>query len=362
MSEWLILVINPGSTSTKVAVYKNEKEIIQKTLRHDAREFSAFENIAAQYGFRESVIFDFLKENNITADDFNAVVGRGGLLTSMEGGTYRVSRQMCDFLMAARGGEHASNLGAVIAKPIADKIGVDAYIVDPVVVDEMEPVSRISGHPLFVRRSVFHALNQKAVARLAAAKLKKKYEECNFVVAHLGGGISVGVHKKGRVVDVNNALDGEGPFSPERSGTLPSGQLASLCFSGKYNESQVFDIIRGKGGLVGYLGTNDLEVVDERIKNGDNKAKLALEAMIYQVAKEIGACAVALRGNIDRIIITGGISFNKSIVSKIKEYIDFIAPVEVYPGEEELLSLALGCLRVLNFEENAKEFFENGGI
>ena len=277
----------------------------------------------------------------------------------MCGGTYKVNDAMYDFLKNAKRGEHASNLGALIAKSIADRINVDAFIVDPVVVDELEPVARIAGHPLFERISIFHALNQKAIARLVAAKLGKKYEECNFVIAHVGGGISVGAHRNGKVIDVNNALDGEGAFSAERSGTLPTEQLVELCFSGKYSKKEVSKMIKGRGGVVAYLGTNDMILVEKRIDEKDEKAEAIFNAMCYQIAKEIGAYAAVLDGKVDRVIITGGVANDKRLVEYISKKVSFIAPVEVYPGEEEMRPLALGALRVLNKEEKTREYTSN---
>jgi butyrate kinase len=354
-----ILAINPGSTSTKIAIYDSENEVIRMTLRHSETDLAKFHSIADQHEYRENMVLKFLNDNNISLLSINAVVGRGGLLHPVAGGTYKVNDAMYDFLKNAKRGEHASNLGAIIGKSIADRINVDAYIVDPVVVDELEPIARIAGHPLFERISIFHALNQKAIARLVAKKLGKKYEECNFVSAHVGGGISVGAHKNGKVIDVNNALDGEGAFSAERSGTLPTEQLVELCFSGKYSKKEVSKMIKGRGGVVAYLGTNDMIEVEKRIDEKDEKAEIIFNAMCYQIAKEIGAYSVVLEGKVDRIIITGGVANDKRLVEYITKMVSFIAPVEVYPGEEEMRPLALGALRVLNKEEKAKEYISN---
>jgi butyrate kinase len=354
-----ILVVNPGSTSTKIAIYDNENEVVRMTLRHSEEDLSKFHAIADQSEYRERFVLKFLEENKISLSSISAVVGRGGLLNPLAGGTYKVNSAMCDFLKHAKRGEHASNLGSLVAKSIADKINVDAFIVDPVVVDELEPEARVAGHPLFDRISIFHALNQKAVARLAASKMGKKYEDCNFVIAHVGGGISVGAHKKGKVVDVNNALDGDGPFSAERSGGLPTGQLVDICFSGKYSKSEVAKMLKGKGGVVAYLGTNDMMDVEKRIDEKDQKAEAIFNAMCYQIAKEVGACAVVLDGKVDKVIITGGVANDKRLVEYISKKVSFIAPVDVYPGEEEMRPLALGALRVLNKEEKAKEYMSN---
>ena len=351
-----ILVINPGSTSTKIAIYDGENEVVRMTLRHSDADLSKFATIADQSEYRENFVLKFLEENNIPLSSISSVVGRGGLLNPLAGGTYKINNAMCDFIKSAKRGEHASNLGAIIAKSIADKINVESFIVDPVVVDELEAEARIAGHPLFERISIFHALNQKAVARIAANKLGKKYEDCNFVIAHVGGGISVGAHRKGKVIDVNNALDGDGAFSAERSGGLPSGQLVDVCFSGKYSKQEVKKMLKGKGGVVAYLGTNDMIEVEKRIDAKDEKAEAIFNAMCYQISKDVGACAAVLEGKVDCIIITGGVANDKRLVDYISRRVSFIAPIEVFPGEEEMRPLALGALRVLNKEEKAREY------
>lgn len=351
------LIINPGSTSTKIAVFEDEKSIFETTLRHSNEELGKYSKVADQFEFRKNLILTALKENNIALDSLNAAVGRGGLLKPIEGGTYAVNDRLVEDLKASTIGEHASNLGGLIARSIGDEAGIPSFIVDPVVVDEITDVARISGHPNFERICIWHALNQKAVARRAAVeKFGKKYEDMNFVVAHLGGGISVGAHKKGRVIDVNNGLNGEGPFSPERSGSLPAEQLARACFSGKYTEDEVIKMIVGKSGLSAYLGTNNAKEVSERAQVGDEKAKLVYSAMAYQVAKAIGEYAVVLDGEVDAILVTGGIAYDKKFVEIIEEKVKFIADVITYPGEDELLALAQGGLRVLNGEEQAKEY------
>jgi len=350
-----ILVINPGSTSTKISIFDDEKEFVRVTLRHSEGDLCRFATIADQHEYREKFVLKFLEDNKIDLDSIDAVVGRGGVLRPMPGGTYVVSKAMYDYLKAPKQ-EHASNLGALIAKPIADRIDVPAFIVDPVVVDELEPEARVAGHPNFERISIFHALNQKAVARSVSDKLGKKYEDCNFVVAHLGGGISIGAHRKGKIIDVNNALDGDGPFSAERSGGLPTGQLVEICFSGKYTKQDVKKMLKGQGGVVAYLGTNDMMEVEKRIDNKDEKALAVFNAMCYQVSKDIGACAAVLNGDVDRVIITGGVANDKRLVEYVQNKVSFIAPVEVIPGEEEMKALAYGALRVLNKEEKAKEY------
>lgn len=352
------LIINPGSTSTKIAVFNNDCQIFEKTLRHSSEELSKFKIVTEQFEFRKSLILEALKENVIELNSLLAIVGRGGLLKPIEGGTYIVNDKMVKDLKSNSVGEHASNLGGLIARSIADEIGVPAFIVDPVVVDEIEDVSRISGHPNFDRIPIWHALNQKAVARRSAIeKFGKKYKEMNFVVVHLGGGISVGAHKKGKVIDVNNALNGEGPFSPERSGSLPMEEVIKACFSGKYTEAEIKKMIVGKGGLSAYLGTNNAKEVSEMADKGDGKADLIYRAMAYQVAKTIGEYSVVLNGDVDAILITGGIAYDKKFVDMISRKVKFIAEVITYPGEDELLALAQGGLRVLNGVEVAKDYF-----
>lgn len=351
------LIINPGSTSTKIAVFDDVTMIFEKTIRHTSEELQPFNRVIDQFQFRKEMIISSLKENNISLNELDAVVGRGGLLKPIEGGTYLVNDKLIKDLETNIKGEHASNLGALLARSIADEVNIPSFIVDPVVVDEMEDVARISGHPEFERICIWHALNQKAVARKAAIEeFGKKYDEVNFVVVHLGGGISVGAHRKGRVIDVNNALNGEGPFSPERTGSLPAAQLVKMCFSGKYTEAEIYKIIAGKGGICAYLGTNSAKEVSDRANDGDDKARLIYSAMAYQVAKAIGEYAVVLDGDVDAIIITGGIAYDKDFVKMIEDKVKFIAKVIVYPGEDELLALAEGGLRVLKGVEEAKTY------
>lgn len=351
-----ILTINPGSTSTKIAVFDNEELLFEKTLRHTSEEIGKYDKISDQFEFRKQVIEDAVEEGGIKLSDLDAVVGRGGLLKPITGGTYSVDEEMVEDLKVGVLGEHASNLGGLIAKEIGDSVGIPSYIVDPVVVDELNDVARISGIPEITRKSIFHALNQKATARRAAKDLNKKYEDCNFIVAHMGGGISVGAHLKGSVIDVANALDGEGPFSPERSGGLPVGDLIKMCFGGEYSHDDIKKKIKGNGGLVAYLNTNDGREVEARIEAGDEKAKLVYEAMAYQVAKEIGACATVLNGEVDAILLTGGISYSEMFTKMIIDKVKFVAEVKVYPGEDEMIALAQGGLRVLSNEEDPKVY------
>jgi butyrate kinase len=351
-----ILVINPGSTSTKIGVFENDMAILEKTIRHDTDVINSFQNIIDQYEFRKNTILETLDEEGININKLSAVCGRGGLLRPIEGGTYAVNEAMLKDLREGYAGQHASNLGGIIAYEIASGLNIPSFIVDPVVVDELEPIARISGFALIERRSIFHALNQKAVARRVAKQLGKKYEEVNLIVTHMGGGITVGAHKQGRVVDVNNGLHGDGPFSPERAGTVPAGDLVDLCFSGNYYRDEVMKMLVGQGGLVGYLGTNDAVKVEKMIEEGDEKAKLVYDAMAYQIAKEIGAASAVLEGKVDAIILTGGLAYGKEFVKSISDRISWIADVIVQPGENELQALAEGALRVLRGEEKVKDY------
>lgn len=354
--QYQLLIINPGSTSTKIGVYIEETPIFVETLRHSSIELGGYTSIYNQLAFRKEVILNALKEKNFSMDGLCAVIGRGGLLKPIESGTYEVNGAMLQDLQTGFLGQHASNLGGIIAYEIARELNIPAYIVDPVVVDELDEVARISGIPEISRKSIFHALNQKAVAKRYAKELGKSYNKMNLIVAHMGGGISVGAHKDGKVVDVNNALDGEGPFSPERSGGLPVGDVVKMCFSGNNNLDMMNKKINGQGGYVAYLQTNDAQLVEKAAADGDEKAQLLQNAMGYQVAKEIGKCAAVLSGKVEAILLTGGIAYSEYIVNYIKERVEFIAPVIVYSGEDELLALAQGGLRVINGEELAREY------
>jgi butyrate kinase len=349
-----ILAINPGSTSTKLAVFEDETLIFESKISHTTEEILNYPTIFSQLAFRKELVLQILKDNQFDYRTLSAICGRGGMLRPLESGTYLVNIQMIKDIEAAVRGEHASNLGALIAKEISDELNIPSFIVDPVAVDEFEPISRISGMPLIERTSIFHALNHKAIGREVAKDHEKKYEELNLIIAHLGGGISVAVHQKGRVIDVNNALDGDGPMSPERSGTVPLGGLYQLCFSGSYTLKEIKRMNYGHGGLAAYLGINDAREVVKRIEQGDENAQLIYDAMIYQIAKEIGACSTVLKGDIDYIVLTGGIAYENYLVTQLIDRVNFIADVLVYPGENELLSLALGALRVLRNEESAK--------
>ncbi|AKU32904.1 butyrate kinase [Bacillus altitudinis MN12] len=354
--EWRILTINPGSTSTKIGVFHNERSIFETTLRHTDEEIKQFPHIIDQFSFRKETILKTLHEQGMNISKFDAVCARGGLLRPIEGGTYEVNEQMVEDLKEGYAGQHASNLGGIIAREIALGLNIPAFIVDPVVVDELQPIARISGLPTIERKSIFHALNQKAVARKTAASFGKRYEDLNMIITHMGGGITIGVHQKGKVIDVNNGLHGEGPFSPERAGTLPTGDLVNLCFSGEYSQEEMLKRIIGEGGLAGYLGTTDAVKVERMIEAGDERAALIYEAMCYQIAKEIGAASAVLKGAVDVIVLTGGLAYSKQITSSIRGYIDWISDVVVYPGENELQSLAEGALRILKEEESPKEY------
>lgn len=349
-----LLIINPGSTSTKIGVYEGEKEILEETLRHSAEEILKYDTIFDQLDFRKEVILKVLKEKGIDINELDAVVGRGGMLKPIEGGTYEVNEAMVEDLKIGVQGPHASNLGGILSNEIAKEIDKRAFIVDPVVVDEMEDVARLSGVPELPRKSKFHALNQKAVAKRYAKEHNTSYEDVNLIVVHMGGGVSVGAHRKGRVIDVNNALDGDGPFSPERAGGVPSGELLEMCFSGKYSKEEVYKKLVGKGGFVAYANTNDARDLIKLSQEGDEKGSLIFNAFIYQIAKEIGSMAVVLDGEVDAIVLTGGIAYSDYVTNAINKKVKWIAPMVVYGGEDELLALAQGAIRVLDGVEEAK--------
>jgi len=341
MNNKLILAVNPGSTSTKFGLARGSEMLFERTLRHGAEELAGFRSMTDQLPFRYRLILDALEKEGAKLSDIVAVVGRGGLVNPIESGVYEVNELMKKHLTEAVNGEHASNLGALLADMIVAQMPqARAYIVDPVVVDELEPVARLSGHPLIYRKSIFHALNQKAVARIYAESVGKEYEDMNLIVAHMGGGISVGAHRKGRVVDVNNALNGDGPFSPERSGGLPAAQLAELCFNGSHSHDEIKLMLAGKGGMVAYLGTNSFEEANRRAGEGDTSALHIIEGCSYQIGKEIGAMAAVLKGEVDAIVLTGGLAYDKDHVNRITEMVSKIAPIFVYPGEDELKALA----------------------
>ncbi len=355
MEAFQILVINPGSTSTKIAVFQNLRPIFQKSLRHSTNDLANFASVADQFSFRRDCILEELQRVGVSLFDLHSIIGRGGLIKPIQSGVYEVNEAMIRDLRDTTLGEHASNLGGLIAHDLASQVeGVKAYIADPIVVDELNDLARFAGHPDFERISVFHALNQKAVAKTYAKSIGQDYNELNLIVAHLGGGISIGAHENGRVIDVNQALDGEGPFSPERSGTLPMGQLINALSRDGVDPATMRKKVVGMGGLVSYLGTNDAQEVEERIKNGDQRARLVYEAMAYQVAKEIGAASVVLKGRVNAIIITGGIAYNDLFIQLLTFRIAWIAQVRVFPGEDEMRALVQNAYGVLTGEIEPK--------
>jgi butyrate kinase len=355
-----ILAINPGSTSTKIAIYQNTKPVFLKSIHHDAAEISKFQRVVDQYKFRKEIILKELKDSHIPIDLIEVIVGRGGVIRPIESGVYYINEQMKKDLLEGKLSEHASNLGALIADDLAKDIpNCKAFIADPVVVDELQDVARIAGHPKFRRLSIFHALNQKATARAYARLANRKYEEMNLVIAHMGGGISIGAHRKGRVIDVNQALDGEGPFSPERSGTLPAYALAKLCMDGNHTLAAIRRMITGEGGYMAYMKTNSAYEVELMAQEGDEKARILQDAMSYQVGKTIASMCAVLHGEVDAIILTGGISHNPMVVEYIKRMVSFIAPVVIYPGEDEMHALAMNGLMVLKGEIKPREYDES---
>ena len=350
-----ILVINPGSTSTKVAVYKDERPVLLRNIRHTAEELQQYPTSFDQLPLRQSKIVQTLEEEGIPFK-FDAIVGRGGLTHPIPAGVYRVNEQMLhDTRTAVR--QHVCNLGCHIAAALAAELdNCSAFIADPVIVDEMCPEARICGSPSMKRSSVWHALNQRATARRHALAIGRRYEELDLIVAHLGGGITIGVHHHGRTIDVNNGLDCEGPFSPERAGTLPSADLIRMCFSGQYSEEELLRRVAGKAGLVAWLGTSDTREILDRIEAGDEKAKLIMDAMIYHIAKGIASQAAVLCGRYDAILITGGLAHADYITSRLRERVSFIAPVHIYPGENEMEALAENALAVLRNQREVLEY------
>ncbi|MBP2652813.1 MAG: butyrate kinase [Firmicutes bacterium] len=353
-SPYKILAINPGSTSTKIAVFEDEKELFRQNIEHSSTEIAKYKTIAEQYDFREKAVLAFLADNNLSAKDLSAVVARGGTLGALKGGAYRVNAAMVDDLTYRPSSQHASNVAAIIAYEIAKSVSIPAYIYDAVCVDELEDIARISGMPAIPRFSHAHTLNMRAAGRKLAAQLGKDYASLNLVIAHLGGGITVSMHHNGRMIDV--MPDDDGPFSPERAGRVSCRLLIDECYSGKYDHETMRKMLRGKGGLVAYLGTNNAIEVQEKIKNGDKEAELVFHALAYQIAKAIGDLSTVVKGKVDGIILTGGLAHSKMLTDWVKERVDFIAPFYVLPGENELESLALGTLRVLRGEETAHEY------
>jgi butyrate kinase len=358
-----ILAINPGSTSTKIAVFHNSRPIFLKSIIHPIEELQKFNSIADQYKYRKDLILKELNNSNINTSNIKAIVARGGLVQPIKSGVYRINNRMKEDLRKGVFGEHASNLGGLIADDLANQIpNCQAFIADPVVVDELNDVARFSGHPKLKRYSIFHALNHKAIARAYARLINRKYEDLNLIIAHMGGGISVGAHQAGRVIDVNQALDGDGPFSPERSGTLPAGSLAKLCFEDGITLDKIKEMITGQGGLMAYLGTNSAYEVEILVQDGNDAARKIQDAMAYQIGKEIGSLSAVLKGNIDAIILTGGISHNTMVVEYIKSMVSFIAPVVIYPGEDEMHALSSNGLLVLKGQIEAKDYDESNMV
>ena len=350
------LIINPGSTSTKIGVFEDETLLFEETLRHSTEEISQYASIVDQKDFRKEIITNLLKEKDFDINSLDMVVGRGGMLKPIPGGTYAVTDDLLEDLKIGKQGQHASNLGGILAREIGDSIGAPSFIVDPVVVDELCDIARYSGVPELPRTSVFHALNQKAVAKRYAKETGKPYDSLNLIVVHMGGGVSVGAHENGRIIDVFNALDGDGAFSPERAGGAPVGALIKMCFSGEYTEKEIYKKFVGNGGFNAYLGTNDMRDVEKMVNDGDAKAKEIRDAFIFQVSKDMGSMACVLNGKVDQIVVTGGIAYDKGVVAGLKERCEWIAPFTVYPGEDELLALVQGGLRVMNGEEEAMKY------
>ena len=349
-----ILIINPGSTSTKLAVYEDGKPVWQSGAHHPSHELVDFHSATEQYDYRMEFVRKRLADANVDIH-FDAIIARGGLTKPLEGGVYKVNEQMKYDLLHAQM-DHACNLGGLIASELAAECGCEAYMADPAVIDELADEARYTGIPEIKRISLFHALNSKAVSRQYAQSLGKNYEDLNVIVAHLGGGISVSAHKQGRVVDVNNALNGEGPFSTERAGTVPAGQLVDLCFSGKYTIKQIKRMISGGGGLLAYTGTNDMITITREAEEGEEPVRTILNAMLYTIAKQIGAMHIALEGKTDAIILTGGIAHSRYCTDILTTRVGFLAPVVVMPGENEIESLAYNAQEVLAGRIVAKEY------
>jgi butyrate kinase len=357
MDDFHILTINPGSTSTKIGVFNNENPVFIKKIVHDADILKSFSSITEQYTYRKNSILEELNAINFSLSDIDLVMARGGLLKSVRSGVYEINDRMIEDLLSDSMGEHASNLGGLIAVDLVGQIsGGKAYIADPVVVDEMPDIAKMTGHPAFKRVPIFHALNHKAIARKHAASINRTYEDINLIIAHIGGGVSIGAHCRGKVIDVNNALYGDGPFSPERSGSLPAKQVVDICFSGKYSKNEIEKMFVGEGGFMAYFGTNNYPDVKNRAENGDKQCRLILDAMVYQIAKYIGSMAAVLKGDVDAILITGGIANDPYICNYIGEMVGFIAPVTVYPGEDELAALAHNGLLLLRGAIQAKRY------
>ncbi|WP_216829463.1 butyrate kinase [Alkalihalobacterium elongatum] len=351
-----VLVINPGSTSTKVAIYESYTPLFTTKIEHSLTELQSLLTVEDQYDFRKQVVLKTLDEEGINLSKLNAVVGRGGLVRPIPSGTYTINEMLLEDLKNGYSGWHASNYGGIIAYEIAYQLNIPSFIVDPVVVDEMDAIARVSGLQGIERKSIFHALNQKATARLAAKALGRAYEKLNLIIVHMGGGITVGVHKEGRVIDVNDGLYGEGPFSPERAGTLPTGAVIDLCFSEGMTREKALSLMAGSGGLVSYLGTQDGHVIERKIEMGNEEAAFYYKSMAYQIAKEVGAASAVLCGQVDGIVLTGGLAYSQHLISLLTTRLEWISDILVYPGEDEMLALAKGAIRVINGKETPKHY------
>lgn len=351
-----ILVINPGSTSTKIAVFENETAIVSESIKHSTEDLRAFNDIWEQYDYRKSAIINEIAKHGFNLKYFDVIACRGGNTKPIEGGIYLLNEDMLKDMKSGLYGKHATNVGGLISYDLGKALGIPVITLDPPVTDELCKYARYTGIPLITRQSSFHALNQKATARKVAEKLGKSYQEVNMIVAHMGGGISIGAHEKGRVIDVNNALDGDGPFSPERAGSVPTGDLVKLCYSGRYREDEVLKMLTGKGGLTAHLNSNSGLEIEEMIKKGNDMAKEIYLTMAYQVAKEIGAAAAALKGELDAIAFTGSLAYSELLMNTIKEYVGFLAPIYMVPGENEMEALAAGAMRYLSGTEMPKVY------
>ena len=348
----LILAINPGNTSTKVALFEDDRPVRMEVVRHEKKELKSFSRFIDQLDYRRKAVDDFLSRNEIDPESIDYFIGRGGYLKPLKSGLYEVNKKMLEDLESSRYGEHASNLGAIIAYSLSSVRGKRAFILDPICVDEMDPVARISGHPVIERKSILHALNHKRIARIAASELGSKYERLNLLVAHLGSGITIGLHKRGRIVDVNDAVDGEGPFSPERSGGLPAGSFLKYVLERGLDLNEGYKMLYGEGGMYAYLGTNDFKLVMDKYEKGsDEKVSIVIKAMAYQIAKNIAAMAAPVGGKIDAIAITGGLAYSKTFIDLIIPDIKFITDnILIYPGEDELQAMAEGVVKGLKGE------------
>lgn len=349
-----ILAVNPGSTSTKISVSDDENLIFEATINHSREELKKYKRISDQYEMRKDLVIAEVKKHGLPVQ-FDAIIGRGGLAKPVKSGVFRVNDQMVEDQRKALH-QHACDQGCIIAHEIAEEIGCPSFVADPGVVDELAPEAKISGSPLLPRYCIWHALNQKAIARRYAKDHGTRYEDLNLIVCHLGGGISIAAHDHGEAIDANNALDGEGPFSPERAGSLPAADLIRLCFSGQFTEKELLKRIAGQAGLIAHLGTNDMKEIESRIARGDKHAELVVDAMIYQVAKNIASEGAVLCGNIDAILLTGGLVRSDYLVSRLRERISFLAPIHCYPGEDEMQALAFNALDVLHHRREAKVY------